>query len=132
YRAEDGIRTGHVTGVQTGDLPISATTGTLTFTSLVTTTSNVGSYAINGSGLTANNGNYTFAQAAANATALNITAATLTVKPRAVSVTYSGVALSNTAYSDDTSNYYISGFQNSETVVTGEIGRAACRERSRR
>jgi len=34
----------------------------------------VGSYAINGAGLTANNGNYTFVQAAGNATALTINA----------------------------------------------------------
>src|SRR5262249_49070870 len=39
---------------------------------------NVGQYAINGSGLTANNGNYTFQQAPANATALTINPAVLT------------------------------------------------------
>jgi len=49
-----------------------ATTGTLTFTTPATSASGAGSYAINGSGLTANNGNYTFAQAAGNATALSI------------------------------------------------------------
>jgi len=37
-----------------------ATTGTLTFTSAATSSSSVGSYAINGTGLAANNGNYTF------------------------------------------------------------------------
>jgi len=46
----------------------------LTFTTSATLSSAVGSYAINGSGLTANNGNYTFVQAAGNATALTINA----------------------------------------------------------
>jgi hypothetical protein len=49
-----------------------ATTGTATFSSTATTSRSVGSYAITGSGLTANNGNYTFMQAASNATALTI------------------------------------------------------------
>jgi len=70
--------TGTVTGFVNGDTQTSATTGTLTFSSSATTASNVGSYAINGSGLTANNGNYTFVQAASNATALTITQVTLT------------------------------------------------------
>ena len=39
----------------------------------------MGSYPINGSGLTANNGNYSFVQAAGNATALTITQAAATV-----------------------------------------------------
>ena len=51
-----------------------ATTGTLTFTTTATSSSGVGGYAINGSGLTANNGNYTFVQATANAAALTINA----------------------------------------------------------
>jgi len=42
------------------DTQANATTGTLTFTTPATVTSNVGQYAINGSGLVANNGNYTF------------------------------------------------------------------------
>src|SRR5262249_17251824 len=41
--------------------------------------SNAGSYAVVGSGLTANNGNYTFAQAAGNATAFKITKTSLTI-----------------------------------------------------
>jgi hypothetical protein len=55
-----------------------ATTGTLTFTSPATAASAPGSYAIDGSGLTANFGNYTFVQAAGNATALTIGPATVT------------------------------------------------------
>src|SRR6202020_2692493 len=49
---------GTVTGFVNGQTQGSATTGTLAFNSPATSTSNVGSYAINGSGLTANNGNY--------------------------------------------------------------------------
>jgi hypothetical protein len=51
---------------------VNATTGTLTFTTPVTTSSSVGAYAINGSGLAANNGNYNFVQAPGNVTALAI------------------------------------------------------------
>jgi MBG domain (YGX type) len=63
---------GTVTGFVGGETQALATTGTLAFTSTATSLSNVGSYAINGSGLTANNGNYVFVQAAGNATALTI------------------------------------------------------------
>ena len=44
------------------------------FSSPATVYSAAGNYAINGSGLTANFGNYVFAQAAGNATALTVTA----------------------------------------------------------
>ena len=65
---------GSVSGFMGTDNQGNATTGTLTFTSAATSSSSVGSYTINGSGLTANNGNYTFVQAAGNATALTINA----------------------------------------------------------
>ena len=65
---------GTVSGFVGSDTQGSATTGTLTFTTMATSSSGVGSYAVNGSGLTANNGNYTFVQAAGNATALTISA----------------------------------------------------------
>ena len=65
---------GSVSGFMGTDNQGNATTGTLTFTSSATSSSGVGSYAINGTGLTANNGNYTFVQAAGNATALTINA----------------------------------------------------------
>jgi O-glycosyl hydrolase len=65
---------GSVGGFVGGDTPANATAGTLTFTTTATSSSSVGSYAINGSGLTANNGNYAFVQAALNATALTINA----------------------------------------------------------
>jgi len=63
---------GSVGGFVGSDTQANATTGTLAFTTAATSSSSVGSYAINGSGLTANNGNYTFVQAAGNATALGI------------------------------------------------------------
>ena len=56
-----------------------ATMGTAVWAITATSTSNVGQYAITGSGLTAVNGNYSFVQAATNATALTITPATATV-----------------------------------------------------
>jgi uncharacterized protein YfiM (DUF2279 family) len=65
---------GSVSGFVGTDNQGNATTGTLTFTAAATSSSGVGSYAINGAGLTANNGNYTFVQAAGNATALTINA----------------------------------------------------------
>ena len=80
--------TGTVTGFVGSDTQANATTGTLTFTSATTTTSNVGSYAINGSGLTASN--YTFVQAASNATALTITKVTPTVTVTGGTFTYDG------------------------------------------
>src|SRR5256712_702647 len=79
YGAANAAFTGTVTGFVNLETRTSATTGTLTFSSSATATSPVGSYAINGSGLTANNGNYTFVQAVGNATALTITQVTLTI-----------------------------------------------------
>ena len=87
YTANPGTRTygsinpifsGSLGGFVNSDTQASATTGIAAFTSPATSSSNVGSYAINGSGLTANFGNYTFTQAPANATALTITSATIT------------------------------------------------------
>jgi hypothetical protein len=71
--------TGSVTGFVLGQTQTSATTGTLAFATSATQYSNVGGYAINGSGLTANNGNYTFVQAAGNSSAFTINPATLTL-----------------------------------------------------
>src|SRR5208282_1898180 len=65
---------GSVSGFVGTDNQGNATTGMLTFTTSATSSSSVGGYAINGAGLTANNGNYTFVQAAGNATALTINA----------------------------------------------------------
>jgi hypothetical protein len=78
YGAANPIFTGSVTGFVDGQTLSSATTGSATFTSPATAVDNVGIYAIEGSGLTANNGNYTFIQAATNSSAFTISPATLT------------------------------------------------------
>jgi filamentous hemagglutinin family protein len=62
------VLSGTVTGFVGGDSLGNSTTGTTRWTSTVTPGSFTGDYAINGSGLAA--GNYTFVQAAGNATAL--------------------------------------------------------------
>ncbi len=76
YGDPNGALGGNVDGFRNGDTLVSATTGTLAFTTNATQGSNVGRYAIDGGGLSA--GNYVFAQAAGNASALTITPATLT------------------------------------------------------
>ncbi len=106
--------TGTVTGFAPGDTQASATTGTLSFTSPATSSSNVGSYAINGSGLTANNGNYTFVQAAGNATALTVTAATLTYTANPVSRAY---GVNNPAFSGS-----VTGFAPGDTQASATTG----------
>ena len=57
---------GTVTGFVNGDTLASATTGTLAFDSFTDATSDADVYSIYGSGLSANNGNYIFEQAATN------------------------------------------------------------------
>ena len=86
YGSANPVFTGTVTGFQGNDTQKTSTTGTLTFTSTATASSNVGSYAINGSGLSSNS--YQFQQAASNATALTINAALLSYVASANSKTY--------------------------------------------
>jgi hypothetical protein len=64
------------------------TSGTLSFGTTAVQASNVNSYAITGSGLTATNGNYSFVQAAGNATALTINRATLTLMAKDATKTF--------------------------------------------
>lgn len=66
--------TGSVTGFVAGETVTSATTGKLQFSSAATPTSNIGNYEINGTGLTANNGNYLIVQDPQNKIALTIQA----------------------------------------------------------
>src|SRR5471030_184207 len=108
---------GTVTGYMNGQTAATATTGTAAFTTLATAASNVGSYLISGSGLTANNGNYVFAQAAANNTALAVTPAALTYTANGASSTYGGTipALGGT----------VSGYVNGQTAATATTGTAA-------
>jgi gliding motility-associated-like protein len=79
YSAAIPTLTGTLTGFVNGDTQATVTSGTLSFTTAATAASNVGSYAINGVGLTATNSNYTLAQAVANSTALTINRAALTI-----------------------------------------------------
>lgn len=65
---------GAVTGFLGSDTLANATSGTLAWTTPATSSSQAGSYAIDGGGLTATN--YVFTQASSNATALTLTAAT--------------------------------------------------------
>jgi hypothetical protein len=81
YGDANPVFTGTVTGFVSTDTEVNATTGTRLFTSAATSTSDVGHYAINGSGLTANNGNYHFIQAASNNSALSITPAVAPLQP---------------------------------------------------
>src|SRR3546814_874245 len=76
YGDPNGVLGGTVIGFRNGEDLGSATDGTLTFTSPADEFSDVGNYAIIGSGLSA--GNYVFVQDPGNATALTIDPATLT------------------------------------------------------
>ncbi|QKJ31112.1 gliding motility-associated C-terminal domain-containing protein [Mucilaginibacter mali] len=69
--ASDPTFSGSVTGFKNTDNQANATTGTVAWATTATVGSPAGSYPINGSGLSATN--YTFVQAAGNATALTIT-----------------------------------------------------------
>ncbi|HWL16531.1 MAG TPA: MBG domain-containing protein, partial [Opitutus sp.] len=88
YGLTNPLFSGSVTGFVNGETLASATSGTLVWASPATTTSNVGAYAINGSGLSANRGNYVFAQAPTNATALTVGRAPLTLEGRNLTAVY--------------------------------------------
>ncbi len=109
--------TGSVAGFQNGETLTGATTGTLAFTTAATATSNVGSYAITGSGLASINGNYIFTQAAANATALTVSPATLTYLADPASRLF---GVPNPAYTGQ-----VTGFKNGETVAGATTGTLA-------
>ncbi len=98
YGAANPFFSGTVTGFVNGDTLASATTGTLAWNSPATTASNAGAYAIDGAGLSANHGNYVFAQAPANATALTVGRAPLTLEGRNLTAVY-GSAIPALGYS---------------------------------
>jgi type IV secretory pathway protease TraF len=106
--------TGSVTGFKNGETIVTATTGTLAFTTSADNLSTVGTYAIDGAGLSANNGNYVFVQAAGNATALTINPATLTYVADQKTRLYGDAnpALTGT----------VAGFKNGETIATTTTG----------
>ncbi|MBQ0944182.1 filamentous hemagglutinin N-terminal domain-containing protein [Ideonella sp. 4Y16] len=118
YGAANPALGGTVTGFVNGETLASATTGTASFSTAATSASHVGSYAVNGSGLSANHGNYTFAQAAGNSSALAVTPAALTITANGDSKTYNGLA-----YSGGNGVSY-SGFVNgeSDSVLGGTLG----------
>jgi autotransporter-associated beta strand protein/predicted outer membrane repeat protein len=89
--------TGTLIGFVAGESQTSATTGTLSFTTTATASSAAGSYAITGSGLSANHGNYTFVQDAGNATALTISAASSTTTLTAPATAVYGQSVTFTA-----------------------------------
>jgi hypothetical protein len=103
-----------VSGFVNGDSQATATSGALSFGTAATATSNVGTYAVTGSGLLANNGNYVFVQAAGNASALTVTPATLTYVADSASRTF-GTA--NPAFGGT-----VTGFVNAETLASATTG----------
>jgi len=121
YGASDPTYTGTVTGFVLGQTQATATTGSLAFNTTATGTSDVGSYTINGSGLTANSGNYTFVQAAGNSTALTITPALLTV---ALTGTVDKVYDGTTAATLSEGNYQVSGLVNGDSLTLGSSAAA--------
>jgi filamentous hemagglutinin family protein len=108
--------TGTVTGFVNGQSLTSATTGTARFATSATATSNVGNYAIDGSGLTANNGNYSFAQAAGNAAALTVSPALLTYLADTATTTYGNTPSGLTGT--------VTGFVNGQTLASATTGTA--------
>ena len=105
--------TGNVTGFVDGQTLADATTGTASFNSTTSATSDVGDYAIEGSGLSADHGNYIFAQNAGNATALTITPYTLTASlTGTVDKTYDGTAAATLG----AGNYGLSSTVNGDSI----------------
>ena len=93
--------TGYLSGLVNGDTQATVSTGTLTFTSPASITSDVGAYAINGSGLTLTNSNYQLAQAAGNATALTVNPLPLTVQVQGNKVFDGTTALNNPVFTSN-------------------------------
>ena len=93
--------TGTVQGFVSGDTQANATTGALAFDTTAASASRAGVYPIDGGGLTANVGNYVFAQAPANATALTIEPRTAPIDPVVIPNGYTG-ALASAAQSEST------------------------------
>lgn len=99
YGQADPVFTGTVNGFVGSDNLGNSTTGTLTFTTPATASSNVGTYAINGSGLTVTSANYssTIAQASGNANAFSITKATALIVINDITQIFTGSSKTVTA-----------------------------------
>ena len=114
YGSIPSVNSGVVTGFVTGENQANATSGTLLFSTTASASSNIGSYAINGSGLAANDGNYNFSQAVANGAALTINPATLT---------YVATPVSSVAGADPVVNSgSITGFVNGQNQANATSG----------
>ena len=125
-----GVATADQSGLFNGDTLAQVVGGTATWSTTATKASNVGSYAITGSGLSAINANYalTTVQAAGNATALTISPATLAVTyiANAAASTYgqtpgglSGSASASGLVNNDTLAGVTSGTAAWSTTATG-------------
>ena len=118
YGTANPLFTGTVTGLKNDDTLGNVTTGTPTFGSTATASSNVGTYPINGSGLTVTGANYStdVLQAFSNATALTIIPASLTYTADAVSRPFGVV--------NPTFTGSVTGFKNSDalgSVTSGSL-----------
>jgi hypothetical protein len=94
YGAANPVLGGTIDGFKLGQTA-AVLGGAVTWTTTAVAGSNVGQYAISGSGYTASN--YTFAQAAGNATAFNVTRAGLTITANGDSRVYDGTTYSGGA-----------------------------------
>jgi trimeric autotransporter adhesin len=117
--------TGSVSGFVDGQTLATATTGTALFSTAATSSSNVGHYAIDGGGLTADNGNYTFVQAAGNATALTITPAALSiVGVTTTSRPYDGTTVDALSGATLVGTFYNGDSPTLTNTATGTLGNA--------
>jgi hypothetical protein len=110
YGATDPVLSGAVSGFKLGQ-NTSVLGGGASWATTAVPTSNIGSYAINGSGYTVG-GNYTFAQAAGNATAFTIGTAGLTVTATGIGKTYDATPFSGGA------GVTFTGFANGEGATS--------------
>lgn len=106
------VNNGSLTGLFSPDTRTNSTTGTMLFSTTANSTSNVGFYAINGSGLTVTNTNYnsTIAQDSVNATRLHIISRSLNIT---ISKTYDGTNSWSNANS-----YTLTGMVNGDAAPT--------------
>ncbi|MBT2560854.1 cadherin-like beta sandwich domain-containing protein, partial [Pedobacter sp. ISL-68] len=124
YGAGVPVLTGTVTGFVNSEAIATATTGTINWSTSATISSAVGSYNVNGGGLSA--ANYNFVQAAANASALTVTPKPLTVSATGNNKLYDGTTTATVTLSDDrvagdvfTESYASASFATA-TVGTGK------------
>ncbi len=116
YGDANPLFAGTIAGFKNGDVLTSVTSGTLTFLSSATPTSNAGDYEINGGGLTVTSGNYlpTIEQDSENESALEVTPAQL----------YYAANSMTSIYGDDIGpgGGTIQGLKNGETLASAAIG----------